>query len=74
MIPPMQPVRYVLVGNKPRSQIKQWSEPLMLPVLKVISFSPLDQQLLRSLRLDHVTEMMCYLFNILQFDVWVGNL
>ena len=50
----MQPVRYVLLGNKPRSPIKQWSEPLTLPVLKVISFSPLDQKLLRSLRLDHV--------------------
>ena len=74
MISPMQPVRYVLVGNKPRSPIKQWSEPLTLPVLKVISFSPLDQQLLRSLQLDHVTEMMCHLFNMVQFDFWVGNL
>ena len=74
MIFPMQPVRYVLVGNKPRSPIKQWSEPLTLPVLKVISFSPLDQQLLRFLRLDHVTEMMCHLFNMVQFDFWVGNL
>ena len=69
----MQPVRYVLLGNKPRSPIKQWLEPLTLPVLKVISFSPLDQQLLRSLRLDHVTEMMRHLFNMVQFDFEEGN-
>ena len=74
MISPMQPVRYVLLGNKPRSPIKQWPVPLTLPVLKVISFSTLDQQLLRSLRLDHVTKMMCHLFNMVQFDIWVGNL
>ena len=48
--------------------------PLTLPVLKVISFSPLDQQLLRFLRLDHVTEMTCHLFIMVQFDFWVGNL
>ena len=70
----MQPVRYVLLGNKPRSPIKQRSEPLTLPVSKVISFSPLDQQLLRSLRLDHVTEITCHLFKIVQFDFEEGNL
>ena len=70
----MQPVRYVLLGHKPRSPIKQWSEHLTLPVLKVISFSPLGQQLLRSLQSDHVTEMMCHLFNMVQFHFWVGNL
>ena len=36
----------------------------MFPVVNVISFSPLDQQLLRfSLLLDHVTEMTCHLLN-----------
>ena len=70
----MQPVRYILLGNKPRSPIKQWSEPFTLPVLKVISFSPLDQQLLRSLRLDHVTEITCHLFKIVQFDFEEENL
>ena len=70
----MQPVRYVLLGNKPRSPIKQWSEPLTLPVLKVINFSRLDQQLLRSLQIDHVTEITCHLFKIVQFDFEEGNL
>ena len=36
----------------------------MFAVVNVISFSPLDQQLLRfSPLLDHVTEMMCHLFD-----------
>ena len=74
MISPIQPVKYVLLGVMPRSPMKQWSEPLTSPVLKVISFSPLDQQLLRFLRLDNVTEMTCHLFIMVQFDFWVGNL
>ena len=41
----------------------------MLPVVNVISFSPLDQQLLRfSPLLDHVTEIMCHLFKPVQSD------
>ena len=46
----------------------------MPPVLNVISFSPLDQQLLRfSPLLDHVTEIICHLFKIVQFDFEEGN-
>ena len=41
----------------------------MFPVVNVISFSPLDQQLLRfSPLLDHVTEVTCHLFKLVQFD------
>ena len=46
----------------------------MFPVVNVISFSPLDQQLLRfSPLLYHVTEMMCHLFKPVQFDFEEGN-
>ena len=42
----------------------------MFPVVNVISFLPLDQQLLRfSLLSDHVTEIMCHLFKSVQFDL-----
>ena len=45
----------------------------MFLVVNVISFSPLDQQLLRfSPLLDHVTEITCHLFRSVQFDF--GNL
>ena len=41
----------------------------MFPVVNVISFLPLDQQLLRlSPLLDHVTEMTYHLFRPVQFD------
>ena len=47
----------------------------MFPIVNVISFSPLDQQLLRSSpSLDHVTEMMCHLFKSVQLDIEEGNL
>ena len=46
----------------------------MFPVVNVISFSPLDQQLLRfSPLLDHVTEITCHLFKSVQFDFEEGN-
>ena len=46
----------------------------MFPVVNVISFSPLDQQLPRfSLLLDHITEMTCHLFKVVQFDFEEGN-
>ena len=46
----------------------------MFPVVNVISFSPLDQQLLRySLLLDYVAEMTCHLFKSVQFDFEEGN-
>ena len=49
--------------------------PLTFSVVNVISFSPLDQQLLRfSPLLDHVTEMMCHLFKSVQFNFYDGNL
>ena len=35
---------------------------------------PLDQQLLRSLPFDHVTEITCHLFKMVQFDFEEGNL
>ena len=45
----------------------------MFPLVNVISFSPLDQQLLRfSPSLDHVTEMTCHLFQSVQFDFEEG--
>ena len=46
----------------------------MFPVVNVISFSPLDQQLLRFLPLDHVMELTCHLFKMVQFDFEEGNL
>ena len=46
----------------------------MFPVVNVISFSPLDQQLLRfSPLFDHVREMMCHLLKPVQFDFEEGN-
>ena len=46
----------------------------MFPVVNVIIFSQLDQQLLRfSPLLDLVTEMMCHLFKSVQFDFDEGN-
>ena len=46
----------------------------MFSVVNVISFSPLDQQLLRFFPLlDHVTEMTCHLFKSVQFDFEEGN-
>ena len=46
----------------------------MFPVVNVISFSLLDQQLLRfSPLLDHITKMMCHLFKLVQFDFEEGN-
>ena len=47
----------------------------MSPVANVISFSPLDQQLLKfSPLLDHITEITCHLFKSAQFDFEEGNL
>ena len=75
MISPMQPIKCELLSDGvPMLPIIQWSVPLVLPVLKVINFSPLDQQLLRSLTFDHVTEITCHLFKIAQSDFEEGNL
>ena len=50
------------------------SEPLTFPVVNVISFSPVDQQLLRfSPLLDYVIEMTCHLFSSVQLDFDEGN-
>ena len=47
----------------------------MFPAVNVISFSPLDQQLLRfSPLLDHATEITCHIFKSAQFDFEEGNL
>ena len=47
----------------------------MFPVVNVISFSPLNQQLFRfSPLLDHFTEITCHLFRSVQFDFEEGNL
>ena len=46
----------------------------MFPVVNVISFSPLDQHLLKFLPLEHVTEITCQLFKTVQFDFEEGNL
>ena len=46
----------------------------MFLVINVISFSPLDQQVLKFSPLDHVTEMICHLFKPVQFDFDDGNL
>ena len=43
-------------------------EPFASPDENVISFSPLDQQLLRFFSLDHLTEITCHLFKTVQFD------
>ena len=40
----------------------------MFPVVNVISFSPLDQQLLIFFPFDHVTEIRCHLLKMVQFD------
>ena len=46
----------------------------MFPVVNFISFSLLDQQLLRFSPLsDHVTEIMCHLFKSVRFDFEEGN-
>ena len=45
----------------------------MFPVVNVISFSALHQQLLRFLPLALVTEITCYLFRSVQFDFEEGN-
>ena len=45
----------------------------MFPVVNVISFSPLDRQLLRLSPLDHVTEITCHLFKTAKFDFEEGN-
>ena len=41
--------------------------------MNVISFSPLDQQLLRFSPLNHVTEITCHLFKTEQFDFEEGT-
>ena len=46
----------------------------MFPVVNVISFSPLDQQLLIFFPFDHVTEITCHLFKMVQFDFEEVNL
>ena len=46
----------------------------MFPIVNIISFTPLDQQLLRFSPLDHVTEITCHLFKTAQFDFEEGNL
>ena len=46
----------------------------MFPVVNVISLSPLDQQLLRSLPIAHVTEITYHLFKVVQFDFEEENL
>ena len=74
MISPIQLIKCELSDGVLMLPIIQSSVPLVLPVLKVISFSPLDQQLLKSLPLDHVTEIMCHLFKMVQFDFEEGNL
>ena len=48
--------------------------PLTFPVVNVVSFTPLDQQLLRFSPLDHVMEMTCHSFKMVQFDFEEGNL
>ena len=46
----------------------------MFPVVNVISFSLLDQQLLRFSPLsDLVTKIMCHLFKSVRFDFEEGN-
>ena len=44
---------------------------LTFPVVKIVRFTPLDQQLLRFFPLDHVMEMTC---QMVQFDFEEGNL
>ena len=74
MISPIQPIKCELSDGMPMLPMIQWSVPLVLPVLKFISFSPLDQQLLRSLTFDHITEITCHLFKMVQSDFEEGNL
>ena len=45
----------------------------MFPIVNVISFSALHQQLLRSLPIADVTEITCHLFRSVQFDFEEGN-
>ena len=45
----------------------------MFPLVNVISFSALHQQLLRSLPIAHVKEIACHLFRSVQFDFEEGN-
>ena len=46
----------------------------MFSVVNIISFSPLDQQLLRfSPLLDHITKMTSHLFKSVQFEFKEGN-
>ena len=46
----------------------------VFPVVNAISFSLLDQQLLRFSPLsDHVTDIICHLFKSVQFDFEEGN-
>ena len=56
----------------------RWTPPVLIgltfPIVNVINFLPLDQQLLRfSSLLDHITEMACHLFKSVQFDFEEGN-
>ena len=46
----------------------------MSPLVNVISFTPLDQQVLLFLPLHHVTKITCHLFKTAQFDFEEGNL
>ena len=45
----------------------------MFPAVNVTSFSPLDQQLLRSSPIAHVTEITCHLCSSVQFYFEEGN-
>ena len=45
----------------------------MFPVVNVVSFKPLDQQLLRFSPLYHVTDITCHLFKTVQFDFEEGK-
>ena len=45
----------------------------MFPVVNIISFTPLDQQLPRFSPLDRATKMTCHLFRSVQFDFEEGN-
>ena len=73
MISPTQSIKCELSEGVSMLPIIQLSVPLVLPVLKVISFQPLDQHLLRSLPLDHVTEITCHLFKMVQSNFEEGN-
>ena len=45
----------------------------MFPVVNVVSFSPLDKQLLSFSPLDQATEITCHLFKTAQLDFEEGN-